>query len=70
MPMLSDELIIQACKDLQARADNKGGWPDKKIPESVVMIKKSMNIGNHPSWPLTVESLVKTRAIKMVAERM
>lgn len=69
MNQIPEQLIIQACKDLQARADNSGDWPNG-VPQSFSEICKLRGLQNESLWIIVVENIVRTAAIKLVAERL
>lgn len=63
--MISDELIIRACRDLQAKTDNAGSWPNG-IPESFQQIKELRGLDDD-TWVWTVEAIVKNEAVRIAS---
>lgn len=61
------DLIIRACRDLQARNDNHGSWVDG-VPDSFKQIRDIYTLPDDGLWTLTVEGIVKNHAVQLVLE--
>jgi hypothetical protein len=64
--VIPDDLVIQACRDLQAKIDNAGSWPDG-IPESFYQIKQLRKLDDD-TWVWTVESIIRNEAVRIVSK--
>lgn len=64
---LPNDLLIQACRDLHAREQNHGSWPDG-IPKSFHEIRRLRQFFDDDMWVHTVEMLVKREAVNFIAK--
>lgn len=61
------ELILQGIRDLYARQQNAGSWPNG-LPESLRKIRALKEWDEDTCWVLVVEVWLKERALGLVVE--
>lgn len=61
------DLIVQGIRDLYARNQNFGCWPNG-VPDSFIQIRGLMGWEDDSMWVLVTESWLKERALGLVVE--
>lgn len=64
------ELVVECCKAMVARDNNRGDWPDGQIPDCFYQYVDEIlpHIRDQLSWVLIVEHAIAHDAIGIVAD--